>query len=88
MRGMIHPAELWNCHSGFSQGLTGPGFRSHAGIYFTRVLSKTRTTTAMATPLTDHPEHDQNTTDAAMRRRISALQEEVVNLRHPPKQAP
>ena len=36
MRGMIHPnPELRNRYSGFSQGLIGPGFRSHAGIYFT-----------------------------------------------------
>ena len=66
--------------------LIGPGFRSHEGIYFARVLSKSRTTTTMATPLTDQPELDQNTTDVAMRRQISALQEEVANLRHPPRQ--
>ena len=36
MRGMIHPnPELQNRYSGFSQGLNGPGFWSHAGIYFT-----------------------------------------------------
>ena len=50
------------------------------------MLSQTRTTTTMATPLTDQSEHNQDMTDVAMRRQISALQEEVAILRHPPKQ--
>ena len=44
-----------------------------------------RTATAMTTPLTDQPELDQNATDVATRRQISALREEVTNLRHPSK---
>ena len=87
MQGMIHPnPELWNCHSGFSQGLTGPGFWSQAGYISLPSPWQDTYSTTMAPPLTDQPQHEQNIIDASMRRRISALQEEVANLHCASKQ--
>ena len=64
--------------------LISPRFRSRSqGIYFTRVVSKTRTATTMTALPTDEPELGQDACNAALRRQLSALREEVASLRRP-----